>query len=133
MGKKCNHCGLPNHFAKVCLKKLNNSKHSQQGTRINNLENSEATEKSEGQNVNFINYNEQYNTEYDFLDDNYVAMVVPLNSTPIALQNLTITTGNTDCYLLLDSRSGCTIINLSLAKQIMINCIEAQPEKTTRT
>ena len=114
-------------------KKLNNSKHSQQGTRINNLENSGATENSESQNVNFINYNEQYSSEYDFSDDNYVAMVEPPNSTPIALQNLTITTGNTDCSLLLDSRSGCTIINLSLAMQIMINCIEAQPEKTTRT
>ena len=37
-----------------------------------------------------------------------------------------ITIGNTDCYLLLDSGSGCTIINMSLAKEIMYNCPQSQ-------
>ena len=36
MGKKCNHCGLLNHFAKVCRKKLNNARNSRQNNRINN-------------------------------------------------------------------------------------------------
>ena len=62
LGKKCNHCGLLNHFAKVCRKK-NDTKKSRQNTRINNIENSETTEQSESQNVNFINYNEHYNSE----------------------------------------------------------------------
>ena len=28
MGKKCNHCGLLNHFAKVCRRKLNNARNT---------------------------------------------------------------------------------------------------------
>ena len=39
---------------------------------------------------------------------------------------MTITIGNTDCDLLLDSGSGCTIINMSLAKKIMYNCPQSQ-------
>ena len=46
--KKCTHCGLLNHFAKVCQKKLSNTRISRQDNRINNVENSEITE----QNVN---------------------------------------------------------------------------------
>ena len=66
LGKKCNHCGLLNHFAKVCRNKLNNKRNSRQDTCINNVENSENAEhnvKSENQNVNYINYNEQFNSE----------------------------------------------------------------------
>ena len=39
---------------------------------------------------------------------------------------MTITIGNTDCDLLLNSGSGCTIINMSLAKEIMYNCPQSQ-------
>ena len=46
LGKKCNHCGLLNHFAKVCRKKLNNTRNSRQDNRINNVENSENTEQN---------------------------------------------------------------------------------------
>ena len=53
-------------------------------------------------------------------------MVESLNTPPIALQNMAITIGNTECHLLLDSGNGCTIINMSLAKEIMLNCTHAQ-------
>ena len=53
-------------------------------------------------------------------------MVENLNTPPIALQNVTIKIGKTDCHLLLDSGSGCTIINMSLPKEIMFNCMQAQ-------
>ena len=98
LGKKCTHCGLLNHFAKVCRKKLNNTRNSRQDNRINNFENSETAEQNtqlENQNVNNINYNEQFNSDYDSSDDNYDAMVKKLNTPPIALQNMTITIGNT--------------------------------------
>ena len=39
--KKCNHCALLNHFAKVCQKKLNKTKNYRQCTRINKVEISE--------------------------------------------------------------------------------------------
>ena len=53
-------------------------------------------------------------------------MVETLNTSSISLQNKTITIGNTDCHLLLNSGNGCTIKNISLAKQIMFICIQAQ-------
>ena len=55
MGKKCNHCGLLNHFAKVCQKKLNNARNSRQNNSINNVETAETTDQKtnqENQNVN---------------------------------------------------------------------------------
>ena len=56
LGKKGNHSGLLKHFAKVCRKKKqNSSKNIQQSKRINHVENSENTEQSDIQNVNFIN------------------------------------------------------------------------------
>ena len=78
LGKKSNHYGLLNHFAKVCRKKLNNLRNSRQGNRINNVENAETSEQnthSENQIVNYINYNEQFHSDYDSSDDNYVATV----------------------------------------------------------
>ena len=39
---------------------------------------------------------------------------------------MSLTIGNTNCDLLLDSGSGCTITNMSLAREIMLNC--AQPK-----
>ena len=39
---------------------------------------------------------------------------------------MTITIGYTDCHLLLDSGSCCTIINMSLAREIMYNCAQSQ-------
>ena len=44
LGKRCNHCGLSNHFAKVCRKKLNTTRNSRQGNRINNVETADTTE-----------------------------------------------------------------------------------------
>ena len=129
MGKKCNHCGLLNHFAKVCRRKLNTARNTQQNNRINNIETAETTDQNssqESQNVNYINYNEQINSDYDSSDDNYVATVENVNSPQAALKNMMITIGNTDCDLLLDSGSGCTIIIMSLAKEIMYNCPQSQ-------
>ena len=129
MGKKCNHCVLLKHFAKVCRKKLNNARNSRQNNCINNVETAESTDQntSQGnQNVNYINYNEQFISDYDSSDDNYVATVENVRSPPIALPNMTITIGNTDCHLLLNSGSGCTIINMSLAREMMYNCAQSQ-------
>ena len=41
-------------------------------------------------------------------------------------KKMTITNENMDFRLLLDSGRGCTIINMSLAKEIMFNCMQAQ-------
>ena len=125
LGKKCNHCALPNHFAKVCRKKLNNTQKSCQGNRINNVEIAETTVQNtnfENQNVNYISYKEQFISS----DDNYVATVEKLSTPSVALENMTITIGNTDCHLLINSGSGCIFINMSLAMDIMLNCAQSQ-------
>ena len=85
--------------------------------------------------MNFKHHNEQYNSEYDWSDDNYVAMIEHINHTPIGLQNITITIGNIDCHFLLDSGWGCTIMNISISEQIRFNCFQAQwsEKKTTQT
>ena len=129
LGKKCNHCGLPNHFAKVCPKKLNTTRNSRHGNRIINVKTAETTEQnpnSENRSINYINYNEQFNSDYYSSDDNYVATLENVSTPHIALQNMTITIGNTDCHLFFDSGSGGTFINLSLAKEIMFNCKESK-------
>ena len=72
MGNKCNHCRILNHFSKVCRKKENTIKNTQQGDRINSIENHENTDKSDNQYVSFINYNEQYDSQYDSSKNNYV-------------------------------------------------------------
>ena len=110
---------------------MNNSKNSRQYIRINNVESSETTEQSESQHVSFINYNEQYNSEYDTSDDNYVAMEEPLSTSPTAQQNMTITFGNTDCHLLPGSVH--TIINMSLANNLQMLTSKMVREETTRT
>ena len=139
MGKKSNHCGLLNHFAKVCRRELNTAQNTQQNNCYYNIKTAETTDQNssqESQNVNYINYNEQINSDYDSLDDNYVATVENVNSPQAAPKNMMITIGNTDCDLLLDSGSGCTIINMSLsAKEIMYNCPQSQglEKKTIRT
>ena len=101
---------------------------SRQGNQINNVETAETTKQnsnSENQNVNYINYNKQFNSDYDSSDDNYVATLENLSTPHIALQNMTIKIGNTDCHLLLDYGSCCTIINMSLAREIMLNCAQS--------
>ena len=116
-------------FRKVCRKKLNNARNSRQNNRINNVETAETTDQNtsqENQNVIFFNYNEQFISDYDSLDDNYVATVENVKSPPIALQIMTIPIGNTDFHLLLDSGSGCTIITMSVAREIMYNCAQSR-------
>ena len=73
--KKCIHCGLLNRFAEVCRKEQSFNKNTQQGNRINNIENNEKTENSVNDNVIFMNYNERYDAQYDPSDNNYVAML----------------------------------------------------------
>ena len=126
MVKKSNHCGILNHFTTVCRKKRNTNRNTQQGNRINNIENLKNPVNPDNQNVNFINYNKQYDFHFDFSDDNYVALLKQNISNAIAPQNMNIITGNTECNLLLDSGTGCRIIKLSLAINIMFNFIQAK-------
>ena len=79
-------------------KKQNNVKNTQKSKRKNNVENSKITDQSDNQNVNFFNYIEQYTSEYDSLDDSYVAMIYQLISAKIVPQNMNIIISNTLCH-----------------------------------
>ena len=84
MGKKC-------MSKKVCRRKLNTARKTQLNNRINNIETAETTDQNssqESQNVNYINYNEQINSDYDSSDENYVATVENVNSSQAALKNM---------------------------------------------
>ena len=84
-------------IAKVCRRKLSTERNTQQNNRINNIETSENSDQNscqESQNVNYINYNEQINSDYDSSDDNYVATVENIISPQAALKNMMITIGN---------------------------------------
>ena len=97
---------MQSHFAKVCRRRLNNTRNTQQTNRINTVETAETSNQNqsqENQNVNYMSYNEQINSDYDSSDDNYVATVEKISSPNIALKNLSLTIGNTNCDLLLDS------------------------------
>ena len=65
-------------------------------------------------------------TEYDSSDDIYVAVLEQNNTNKIAPQNMNIPIGITEYNLLVDSGSGLTVIKLSLAKDIMYNCIHVK-------
>ena len=104
-------------FRQGMSEKLNTTRNSGQGNRINNVETAGTTEQnthSENQNVNYINYNEQFNSDHDSSDDNYVETVENVSTMPIALQYMTITNGNTDCQLLLDSSILLVVVLLSI-------------------
>ena len=71
IGKNCGHCGLFNHFAKVCREKQNISKNTPQCNRAISLAILESKNNSEEQNASFFNYNKQYDSKYDFPDNHY--------------------------------------------------------------
>ena len=76
--------------------------------------------------MKIFNYKEHYHSNYDSLDKNYNAMIENNETNEIGQQNINNKSGKTKCNLLLDSGSGCTIINLTLAEHTMYNCEHAK-------
>ena len=75
------------------------------------------------QSVNAIqntDYNPQCESDYDSSDDNMVASIAS-NSIQIQPKNTTLQVGNTQVGLLIDSSSVCSILNESLALEIVEN------------
>ena len=97
-----------------------------QGNRVISLENQEDTDNGDDKHQKFINYNEEYDSQKDFSDGKYVAMLEQNNSNEMALQNMIIKTDNTDCNLFINSGCGYTIKNLSIAKHFKYNCVQAK-------
>ena len=78
---------------------------------------------STDQTVNAIqnmDYNPQCESDYDSSDDNMVASIAS-NSIQIESKNTTLQIGNTQVGLLINSGSVCSILNKSLAAEIVDN------------
>ena len=108
---------MPNHFSRVCRKPKSSSNRSTR-SNINSIE-----ETTTDQSVNAIqnaDYNPQCESDYDSSDDNMVASIAS-NSIQIEPKNTTLQIGNSQVGLLIDSGSVCSILNESLATEIVDN------------
>ena len=123
VAEKSTHCGLFNPFAKICWKKTEPKQKTSKNSGNNNLEH---TEFSVELNINCKNYHEQFDSHYKSSGDNYAALIEDFGLNEIAPHYMNIAIVNIYFTVLLDSRSGCSIINLSLAKQMMYNCEDAK-------
>ena len=115
-GKTSNKCGLLNHFAKIC-RKQNNAKPQNSKKKMVNIVEEEPHPKDS---VNFLKPAKLYESDYSSREDNTVAVIEnaveklePLNM-PIKICNINTT-------LLVDSGSACSILNRSLASQVVQN------------
>ena len=116
-GKRCNNCGIENHFAKVCRKPKDPNSYPKPKPRVNNVEKDDQNE-----DVNQIsaNFDPDLESNYSSDEDNCVAVVSSTDSTTsVDAINLPVIFGNTSANVLVDSGSVCTIINESLANSII--------------
>ncbi|XP_075239365.1 uncharacterized protein LOC142334921 [Convolutriloba macropyga] len=116
-GKTCNNCGLQNHFSRAC-RKPKSSSNKPTRFKVNSIE-----ETTTDQFVNAIqnaDYKPQCKSNYDKSDDNMVASIAS-NTIQIEPKNTTLKIGNTQVGLLIDSGSVCSILNESLATEVVNN------------
>ena len=119
--KKCNNCGIENHFAKVCRKPKDPSAYPKPKPRVNNVEKDDQNEDD-----NQISTNFDPDLESSYSSINCVASVSSADSTtPVEAIDLTRVFGNTATKDLVDSCSVCTII-----KEILANSIISQDSKS---
>ena len=116
-GKKCNNCGVENHFAKVCRKPKDPNSYPKPKPRVNNVEKDDQAE-----DINQISadFDPDLESNYSSDKDNCVAAVSLTDfATSVEAINLPVVLGNTATNVLMDSGSVCTIINESLANSIV--------------
>ena len=116
-GQTCNNCGLQNQFSRVCRKPKSSST---KPTRPNVNSFEEITTEQSVNAIQNANYNPQRGSDYYSLDDNMVASV---SSTTLQIKpkSTTLQIGNTKLGLLIDSGSVCSILNESLATDVINN------------
>ena len=113
-GKFCNNCGLMNHFAKVCRKQKNTKPQNSKKRTVNTVDEEPHPKGS----VKFLRKIKLYESDYSSGEDNTVVLIKndKANIEPL---NMPIKIGNISSTLLVDSRSACSILNRSLATQII--------------
>ena len=121
-GKKCNNCGLQNHFLQVCRKPKSSSNKPTRAI-VNPIE-----ESTTDQSVNAIqnaDYNPQCESDYDSSYDNKVASI---NSNTIQIEpnDTSLLIRNTQVGLLIDNGSVCCFLKESLATAVVNNSTHAR-------
>ena len=113
-GKTCNNSGLLNHFAKVCRKQKNVKAENSKKKIVSVVEEEPHPEDS----VNFLQPAKLYESDYSSGEDNMVAVIENAveKMEPI---NMPIKIGNINTTLLEDSGSACSILNRTLASQVV--------------
>ena len=116
-GKKCNNCGIENHFAKVCRKPKDLNSYPKPKPRVNNFEKDDQTEDV---NQISVDFDPDLESNYSSDEDNCVASISSADSTTsVEAHNLPVVFGNTATNVLVDSVSVCTLKNESLADSII--------------
>ena len=128
-GKRCNNCGIENHFAKVCRKPKDPNSYPRPKPRVNNVKKDDQVE-----DVNQISadFDPDLESNYSSDEDNCVAVVSSTDlTTSMTAINLPVIFGNTSTNVLVDSGSVCTIINESLASSIISHDSKSRGESQT--
>ena len=116
-GKKCNNCGIENHFAKICRKPKDPNSYPKAKPKVNNVE---KDDQNEDVNQILADFDPDLESNYSSDEDNCVASVSSADSTTsVEAINLPVVFGNTATNVLVDSGSVCTIINESLTDSII--------------
>ena len=114
----CNNCGLLKHFAKVCRKQLKTTNTKPQDSKKKMVRVVDEEPHPEDS-VNFVQPAKLYESDYSSgEEDNTVAMIETAVEKVEPL-NMPLKIGNVNTTLLVDSGSACSILNYSLASQVV--------------
>ena len=114
--KTCNNCGFLDHFAKACRKqkKVNTKPQNSKKKIVSVVEEKPHPEDS----VNFLQPAKLFKSDYSSGDDNTVA-VIENAVEKVEPLNMPVKIGNINTTLLVDSGSASSILNRSLASQVV--------------
>ena len=115
--KTCNNCGLLKHFAKVCRKQKNvNTKPQNSKKKMVRV----VDEKPHPENsVNFLQPAKLYESAYSRGEEDNTVATIETVVEKVEPLNMPLKIGNIKTTLLVDSGSACSILNHSLASQVV--------------
>ena len=117
--KTCNNCGLLNHFANICGKQKNmNTKPQYSKKQIVSVVEEEPHPEDA---VNFLQPAKLYESVYSSGEDDNTIAVIQNAVEKVEPLNMPIKIGNINTTLFVDSGSACSILNRSLASQVVRN------------